>query len=81
LNGNKTWISFASRADLAVVYAYHDREAGSKGLSAFVVDLHSKGVSTTDLDKLGTRSSPTSEICFEDVQLPKDALLASSVTA
>jgi glutaryl-CoA dehydrogenase (non-decarboxylating) len=75
LNGNKIWISFASRADFAMVYAYHDREAGSKGLSAFLVDMHLPGVSCSDLDKLGTRSSPTSEICFEDVKIPKDALL------
>jgi len=75
LNGCKNWISFASRADVALVYAYHDREAGSKGMSAFIVDMHSEGVSTNDLDKLGTRSSPTSEIFFEDVRLPKDALL------
>ncbi len=75
LNGTKTWISFASGADLALVYAYHDREAGSKGLSAFMVDLHSEGVNCSDLDKLGTRSSPTSEVSFQDVPLPKDALL------
>jgi glutaryl-CoA dehydrogenase (non-decarboxylating) len=77
LNGTKTWISFASRADVGIVYAYHDRSAGSKGLSAFMVDLKSEGVTTSDLDKLGTRSSPTSELCFEDVRLPKDALLAN----
>lgn len=75
LNGTKTWISYASGADLALVYAYHDRDAGSKGLSAFLVDLHAKGVSCSDLDKLGTRSSPTSEVSFEEVKLPKDALL------
>lgn len=75
LNGNKIWISYASRADVALVYAYHDREAGSRGLSAFIVDLHSPGVSTSDLDKMGTRTSPTSEICFEEVKIPKDALL------
>jgi glutaryl-CoA dehydrogenase (non-decarboxylating) len=77
LNGSKTWISFASRADIGIVYAYHDRSAGSKGLSAFMVDMHSDGISTSDLDKLGTRSSPTSEIFFEDVKLPKDALLGN----
>jgi glutaryl-CoA dehydrogenase (non-decarboxylating) len=77
LNGCKTWISFASRADVALVYAYHDRQIGSKGLSAFIVDLNSDGVTTNDLDKLGTRSSPTSEIFFEDVRLPKDALLGN----
>lgn len=75
LNGSKTWISFAQEADVGIVYAYHDRELGSKGLSAFIVDLHLDGVSTSDLDKLGTRSSPTGELIFEDVHLPQDALL------
>lgn len=75
LNGSKTWISSAAQADVAIVYAYHDREIGSKGLSAFIVDMHSEGISTADLDKLGTRSSPTGEMVFEDVRLPKDALL------
>ena len=75
LNGSKTWISLAAQADVAIVYAYHDKEKGSKGLSAFVVDMHLDGVSTADLDKLGTRSSPTGEIVFEDVRLPGDALL------
>ena len=75
LNGCKNWISFGSRADVGIVYAYHDREKGSKGMSAFMVDMHSDGVSTNDLDKLGTRSSPTSEIYFEDVRVPGDAVV------
>ncbi len=75
LNGSKTWISFASRADMALVYAYHDKSIGTKGLSAFLVDMHLPGVTTSDLNKLGTRSSPTSEICFDNVRLPKDAVL------
>ena len=75
LNGAKTWISLASRADMGLVYAYHDRSAGSKGLSAFLVDMHADGISTRELDKLGTRSFPTAEIAFEDVRLPADALL------
>ncbi len=75
LNGCKTWISSAAQADVGVVYAYHDREASSKGLSAFIVDFHLPGVSTSNLDKLGTRASPTGEIVFEDVRLPGDALL------
>jgi glutaryl-CoA dehydrogenase (non-decarboxylating) len=78
LNGTKTWISSASQADVAIVYAYHDREAGSKGLSAFIVDLGLDGVSTSDLDKLGTRSSPTGELIFEDVRLPGSALLGKT---
>jgi glutaryl-CoA dehydrogenase (non-decarboxylating) len=75
LNGSKNWISCAHQADVAIVYAYHDRDQGSKGLSAFVVDLHLDGVSSSDLDKMGTRSSPTGEIIFEDVRIPGDALL------
>ncbi len=75
LNGSKIWISFASRADVGIVYAYTDKSKGSKGLSAFVVDMHSEGITASDLDKLGTRSSPTSEISFEDVKLPEDAIL------
>ncbi|MGD2091736.1 MAG: acyl-CoA dehydrogenase family protein [Candidatus Aminicenantes bacterium] len=75
LNGSKTWISLAAQADVGIVYAYHDRDKGSKGLSAFVVDMHLDGVSRSDLDKLGTRSTPTGEIVFEDVRLPGDALL------
>ncbi len=75
LNGSKTWISSAAQSDVAIVYAYHDPEQGSKGLSAFLVDMHLDGVSTSNLDKLGTRSSPTGEISFDDVRLPGDALL------
>jgi len=77
LNGCKIWISYASKADVAIVYAYHDRSAGSKGLSAFIVDMHLPGVCARDLDKMGTRSSPTSEISFDNVKLPRDALLGS----
>jgi glutaryl-CoA dehydrogenase (non-decarboxylating) len=75
LNGCKTWISGVPNADMAIVYAFHDREQGSKGLSAFVVDLHLEGVSMAGLDKLGTRSMPTGEISFDNVRLPGSALL------
>ena len=78
LNGSKTWITHAQYADVGIVYAYHDREAGSKGLSAFVVDLAgNEGVTTSALDKMGTRSSPTGEIFFEDVKVPKENLLGN----
>lgn len=78
VNGSKTWITNAHVADVCILYAYHDREAGSKGLSAFVVDLKtSPGVTTRPLDKMGTRSSPTGEIIFEDVRVPKENLLGN----
>ncbi len=77
LNGCKTWISCGAQADVGIVYAYHDRDKGSKGLSAFVVDFHLDGVSSSNLDKLGTRSSPTGEIVFDNVRLPGSALLGN----
>jgi glutaryl-CoA dehydrogenase (non-decarboxylating) len=78
INGTKTWISNAKRADCLIYYAYTDRSKGSKGLSAFVVDMkNNPGVSVTDLDKLGSRSSPTGEIFMENVKVPKENLLGN----
>jgi glutaryl-CoA dehydrogenase (non-decarboxylating) len=76
VNGSKTWITNAHVADVCILYAYHDKDAGSKGLSAFVVDLKTTpGIITRPLDKMGTRSSPTGEIVFEDAKVPKGNLL------
>ena len=76
LNGTKTWISNASAADIAIYYAYTDREAKGKGLSAFVVETKNfNGITTTDLDKLGTRSTPTGEIILEDTKVPKENII------
>jgi glutaryl-CoA dehydrogenase (non-decarboxylating) len=78
LNGSKTWITNAQIADLCVLYAYHDRDAGSKGVSAFLVELkNTPGVTTRALDKMGTRSSPTGEIILEDARIPKENVLGS----
>ena len=76
LNGSKTWISNADVADLMIYYAYTDRDAGSRGLSAFVVELKNfNDVRTTALDKLGSRSSPTGEIYLTDTRVPKENIL------
>ncbi|MFH0844804.1 MAG: glutaryl-CoA dehydrogenase Acd [Pseudomonadota bacterium] len=76
LNGYKTWISNATVADALIVYAYTDREARGKGLSAFVVEPKNfNGITTTTLDKLGVRSSPTGEVIFEDTKIPKGNIL------
>jgi glutaryl-CoA dehydrogenase (non-decarboxylating) len=80
INGNKTWISNASTATLVIYYAYVEVD-GKKKLSAFVAPLRDEngdpmpGVSVTDLDKMGSRSSPTGEIYLEDYKLPKGNLL------
>ena len=76
LNGSKTWISNAQFADTLVFYAYTDRSAGSKGLSAFVIEpKNMNGVTTAVLDKLGSHSSPTGEITLEDTVVPKENIL------
>jgi len=75
INGTKTWISNAKTADCLIYYAYTDRAKGSKGLSAFVVDMKVPGVTVTELDKTGSRSSPTGEIFMENVKVPKENLL------
>jgi glutaryl-CoA dehydrogenase (non-decarboxylating) len=76
LNGSKTWISNASVADVLIYYAYTDREARGRGLSAFVIEPKNfNGISTSNLDKMGSRSSPTGEIYLEDTRVPKENLL------
>jgi len=78
LNGSKTWISNASIADVVIYYAYTDRSKGSKGLSAFIVEPKNfNGVRTTDLDKLGSRSSPTGEIYLDNTKVPKENILGN----
>ena len=76
INGSKTWISNADVADVLIYYAYTDREAGSRGLSAFVIEPKNfNGVKTTRLDKMGSFSSPTGEVFLDNTKVPKENLL------
>lgn len=76
LNGSKTWISNANQADVIVYYAYTDKAKKGKGLSAFVLELRNfNGISTTDLDKMGSHSSPTGEIFLNNTKVPKENIL------
>ncbi len=76
LNGTKTWISNANVADVLIYYAYTDREARGRGLSAFVIEPKNfNGITTTDLPKMGSRSSPTGEVYLEDTRVPKENIL------
>jgi glutaryl-CoA dehydrogenase (non-decarboxylating) len=78
LNGSKTWISNAKVADAVIYYAYTDRSKGSRGLSAFIVEPKNfNDVRTTDLDKLGTRSTPTGEIYLDNTRVPKENILGN----
>jgi isovaleryl-CoA dehydrogenase len=71
------WITNAPGADVFIVYARTDAEAGSAGVSAFIVERGAPGLSTPQkLDKLGMRGSDTSEVLFEDCRIPKVNRLA-----
>src|SRR5271170_189453 len=76
LNGSKMWITNGPLADTLVVYAKTDRTAGARGITAFIVEKAFKGFATgTKLDKLGMRGSDTSEIVFEDCEVPEQNVL------
>jgi isovaleryl-CoA dehydrogenase len=78
LNGTKMWITNGDQADVLVIYAKTDPEAGSRGISAFLVEKDFKGFSVAQkLDKLGMRGSPTSELVFEDCEVPAENLLGA----
>lgn len=76
LNGTKYWITNGGEANTLVVYAKTDPEAGSKGMTAFVIEKDMPGFSQSDhFDKLGMRGSNTVELVFEDVDVPFENIL------
>src|SRR6516162_660317 len=76
LNGSKMWITNGPLAETIVVYAKTDPTAGSRGMTAFIVENAFKGFSTAPkLDKLGMRGSDTGELVFEDCEVPAENVL------
>jgi butyryl-CoA dehydrogenase len=75
LNGSKTFITNAPIADFLTTVAYTDRSQGYRGISMFIVDCNSPGMTITKLKKEGIRSSETGEIAFEDCPIPEENLL------
>lgn len=76
LNGTKMWITNGPDADVLVVYAKTDPQAGPRGISAFLVEKTFKGFSTAQkLDKLGMRGSNTCELVFENCEVPAENLM------
>ncbi len=76
LNGNKYWITNGPDADTLVVYAKSDPEAGSKGITAYLIEKSMKGFrASPHFDKLGMRGSNTAELIFEDVEVPFENVL------
>ncbi|HYC25344.1 MAG TPA: isovaleryl-CoA dehydrogenase [Roseiarcus sp.] len=76
LNGAKMWITNGPVADTIVVYAKTDPAAGPRGITAFIVERGAKGFSHgAKLDKMGMRGSDTSELAFEDCEVPEENVL------
>ena len=76
LNGSKYWITNGPNADTLVVYAKTDVDAGSKGITAFLIEKQMAGFTTSPhFDKLGMRGSNTAELMFDDVQVPFENVL------
>ncbi len=76
LNGTKMWITNGPQADTLVVYAKTDPGAGPRGITAFLIEKGFKGFRTAQkLDKLGMRGSDTSELVFEDCEVPAENVM------
>ena len=76
LNGTKMWITNGPGGDVIIVYAKTDPDAGSRGISAFIVEKGFKGFRVAQkLDKLGMRGSNTGELVFEDCEVPEENVL------
>ena len=78
LNGTKMWVTNGPEADVLVVYAKTDKDQGSHGFSAFIVEKQFAGFKTAQkLDKLGMRGSDTCELVFEDCLVPAENILGA----
>jgi len=78
LNGTKMWITNGPDADFLIIYAKTDPSAGSKGITAFIVEKDMVGFSVgKKIDKLGMRGSNTSELIFDNCEVPEDNILGN----
>ncbi|PHH68053.1 hypothetical protein CDD80_291 [Ophiocordyceps camponoti-rufipedis] len=78
LNGSKMWITNGPDADVIVVYAKTKPEAGSRGITAFIVETDTPGFACArKLDKMGMRGSNTGELTFDDVRVPRENILGA----
>jgi isovaleryl-CoA dehydrogenase len=76
LNGSKMWITNGPDAETLIVYAKTDPQAGSKGITAFIIEKGMKGFSTAQkLDKLGMRGSNTCELVFDNCEVPEENVM------
>ena len=76
INGDKTFITSGPKAGIILVFAVTDKEKGSKGISAFIVENTMKGFKVGSIfDKMGINANLVSELVFEDMEVPKENLL------
>ena len=76
LNGTKFWITNAAEADTLVVYAKTDGAAGSRGITAFIIEKGDEGFSIGQkIEKVGMTGSPTAELGFDDCHIPEDRVM------
>ena len=76
INGDKTFITSGPEAGIIIIFAITDKEAGAKGISAFIVESDMKGYKVGSIfEKLGINASKTSELIFENMEVPKENLL------
>jgi butyryl-CoA dehydrogenase len=76
INGDKTFITSGSEAGIIIVFAVTDKDAGSKGISAFIVESNMKGYKVGSIfEKLGINATKTSELIFDNMEVPKENLL------
>lgn len=75
INGSKTFITNGVSSDYLIIAAKTNPELGNKGISIFIIDRDTPGVSATKLDKLGWRASDTGEIAFDEVTIPASNLM------
>lgn len=76
LNGSKAWITNSGVADYYIILAMTDPEQGTNGISAFILPKEAEGLAVSKFEeKIGVRGSATCELAFDNIKLPKDALL------
>jgi glutaryl-CoA dehydrogenase (non-decarboxylating) len=76
LNGSKNWTTYAQVADIGIFYAYTDSSKKYKGMSAFIIDMHTKGINVgPSAEKMGWQACPTGDIYFDDVEIAVESLL------
>ncbi len=76
INGDKTFITSGSEAGIIIIFAVTDKNAGNKGISAFIIENSFKGYKVGSVfEKLGINASKTSELIFENMEVPKENLL------